>query len=307
VSTDFCGRSAPRARKIANGIIVAKQLLVIVSVGAALAGGCGSGAYVNGHAVSPDEYARATAPPPAPSPPRPPPRCQVVAADTDFATIDCRYVGSPTLKDWRHGIAAELRLAAQTSVIAGKVAIALVGRETPSVHTANYTSPVACVRSVNGLRAVGVFLGGMGGAYQDHAHCSTTGGDTDCTFIPAQRVPDIHDTTCVGGTTTTYVSEVVTRSRWRFLTDIEARAPQMALLPDANKPIACQLVLSPDLPPTRAPIASRKPSPQPTTKLPLETQWPAPSKDPDAVAPVTSDAPAAPPSKKWTGPFVDER
>ena len=304
MSTDFCDRSGPRARRIANGIIVAKHLLTIVSVVAALAtAGCGPAVYMNGHAASPDEYARATTPVPAPPPPRPPPTCQVAAADTDFATIDCRYVGDPTLEDWRHGIAAEFRLAAQTSVIAGKVAIALVGRETPNVRTANYTSPVACVRSVNGLRAAGVFLGGMGGAYQDHAHCSTSGRDTDCTFIPAQRVPDIHDTTCVGGTTTTYVSEVVTRSRWRFLTEIQTTAPQMALLPDTNKPVACEVVLSPDFALTTAPVAARKPSPQPMTKPPLETKWPPSSKDPDTAAP-TKEPPARVPPKTWTDPFT---
>jgi hypothetical protein len=307
VSTDFCGRSRPRTLKIANGIIFAKRPLVIVSVFSAWAAGCGPGVYVNGHPVSPDEYARATTPLPAPAPPRPPPTCQVAAADTDFATIDCRYVGDPSQEDWRLGIEGEFRLAAQTSVIAGKVAIALVGRQTPNVRTANYTSPVACVRSVNGLRAVGVFLGGMGGAYQNHARCSTSGGDTDCTFIPAQRLPDIHDTTCVGGTTTTYVSEVITRSRWRFLTGPEAGAPQMALLPDWKKPIACEAVLSNDLPPKITPIAPSQPSPQPTAKLPAETQSPPSSKDPGTVAPIAPHAPTAPSSKKWTDPFVDER
>jgi hypothetical protein len=209
-----------------------------------LAGGCAETYSVNGHPVDPDEYAEATAERPAGTTRRSPPTCRVTAADTNYATVDCRYTGSPTPKDWRIGMRAELRLAAQTSVIAGKTAIALVGREAPDVRTANYTSPVACTRAVNGLRAVGVFLGGMGGAYQDHAHCSTSGRDTDCTFVPAQRVPDIHDTTCVGGTTTTYISQVTTESRWRLLTDTEAEAPEMALLADANKPIACTILLS---------------------------------------------------------------
>jgi hypothetical protein len=255
-----------------------------------LACGCADEFSLDGHAVDPDEYAEATTESPVRAPRRLPPTCRVTSTDINFVTIDCRYAGSPTPKDWRAGMTAELRLAAQTSVIAGKTAIALVGRETPDVRTANYTSPVACVRSVNGLRTAAVILGGMGGAYQEHAHCSSSGSDTNCTFIPAQPVPDIHDTTCVGGTTTTYISSVITRSRWRLLTDVEAAAPQMELLPDVNKPIDCEILLAPGTTPRPsravqegASASVAKPVVAPDAPLPKPTEW----KDPfvDAARP----------------------
>ena len=251
-----------------------------------LAAGCAEEFSVDGHPVDPDEYADAATEGPVRAPRRLPPTCRVTSTDINFVTIDCRYAGSPTPKDWRTGMTAELRLAAQTSVIAGKTSIALVGRETPDVRTANYTSPVACVRSVNGLRTAAVILGGMGGAYQDHAHCSSSGSDTNCTFVPAQPVPDIHDTSCVGGTTTTYISSVITRSRWRLLTDAEAAAPQMELLPDANKPIAAEILLSP------APLATHSQAPQ----------------EGESASVVKPAVPPTAPSQrpaKWEDPFVD--
>jgi hypothetical protein len=273
-----------------------------------LAVGCAPRFAVNGHNATPDEYDRAmeqATQPQAGRATRTPPACEVAAADTNFATIRCRYAGSPSLRDWRVGIAAEMKLAAQTAIIAGKTAVASVSRATPDVRTASYTTPRACATSVNGLRAFGVVLGGMSGAYQDRIHCSSSGSNTDCSVTPAQSVPDVHDTTCVGGRTTSYVSYVITNGTWRFLTEQETGAPAMALLPREKRPIPCEVVLSPDFSLTRTSVASHKTAPEHVPASQLPQQPPEPSREPDTAVPTNSNADGSPPSKEWADPFAD--
>jgi hypothetical protein len=157
--------------------------------------------------------------------------------------------------DWQEGVLQEMRLAAQTAILAGKVAIASVGRGTPDVHRGSYTSPRACTRTVNGLRLFGAALAGAGGAYQNRAHCNSYGGSTDCSFSPALPPPDVRDTTCTGGETTTYVSGVTTVGTWRFLTASDGQAPAMALLPRDKQPFSCAEILAP-VPPAPSPPPS---------------------------------------------------
>jgi hypothetical protein len=265
--------------------------MVAISICLALAG-CASKQYVNGYRAGPGEYNAAVASAP-PSPPRIPPACEVRSADLNFATISCRYYGSPSSTDWQEGVLQEMTLAAQTAVLAGKVAIASVERGTPEVHMGYYTYPRACTRTVNGLRLFGAALAGMGGAYQDRAHCNSYGRSTDCTFTPALPPPDVRDTTCVGGETTTYLSGVSTVGTWRFLTANDAESPAMALLPRDKQPFSCAQILAP------LPTAPREPPSEAHQKPPRSVEKddylaPNPFADPLKAAPTKPESPADP-------------
>jgi hypothetical protein len=245
-----------------------------------LASGCAESLSVNGQNASQREYDRALSSDP-PTTKRRLPTCIVAEVNTSFVTVVCSFGGDPPPTDVEAGLLAEMKLAAQTAIVAGKTSVALVNRALDP-QVAHYRTPRVCSTEVNVLRAFGVALAGAGGAYQDRAHCTSSrgsGGDveTSCTVTPAQRIPDVRDTTCVGGVTKAYVASIKTSAIWRMLTDEESATPAMSLLPKQKQPISCEAILTLDSPhrPQRItfPSADASPDAPPANPPPTPTKW----------------------------------